>query len=293
MYEAEQHHQQAESRRPGEEGVSYSLFDDSQQSDALDAQHYLVRHALQGNYLAPIAQPERILDIGCGTGRWLAEMAREFPQAELIGMDPSLPAKETATFPSNCRFLASDALDALSFENATFDFTHQRFRLFAVPLPQWQSLIHELARVTRRGGWMELTEINPFLQHMGPNTERVMQLIMQAASARGLDPAIAQRLSTLLGRAGLKRVGTSIQLAPVGNWGGHPGALALAVIRSIAREMQPLVIEQALATPEEFLSLTMHMTQEAEQYHTTLTFHIAYGHCQQITSHLDDCTTVL
>lgn len=282
MHEAEQHQQWAEHERSGE-GASSRSLNGAQGTDDLDAQHYLIRHALQGNYLAPIAQPERILDVGCGMGRWLAEMAQEFPQAELIGVDFALPAKETATFPPNCQFLASNILNALPFENAAFDFTHQRFRLFAVPLPQWQPLIHELARVTRRGGWVELTEINPFLQHMGPNTKRVMQLIMQAASARGFDPAIAQRLSTLLGRAGLKRVGTSIQLAPIGNWGGHPGALALAAMLSIAREMQPLVIEQALATPEEFLSLTMHMTQEVDQHHTTLAFHIAYGHCQQIT----------
>lgn len=273
MHPAEHNHQSAESRRHKEGGSS----SDKLESDALDARHSLVQYALQGNYLAPIALPERILDVGYGTGRWLAEMAREFPHAELIGIDHALPEKETAQFPSNCHFLTGNMLDLLPFEDASFDFTHQRFRLFAIPLLQWQPIINELARVTRRGGWVELTEMNPTLQHMGPHTTHVIQLITQATSGRGLDPAIAQHLPTLLGTAGLKRVGTSIQLVPVGNWSGHSGALALALMLSMAREMQPQIAEQTQIEPEAFSRLTAQMAQEVEQYHTTLTFHIAYG----------------
>ncbi|HVB59579.1 MAG TPA: hypothetical protein VNE61_00170, partial [Ktedonobacteraceae bacterium] len=58
-----------------------------QEIDRLDLQHYLLRYVLKGNYLAPIAQPARILDVGCGTGCWISEMALEFPQAELVGVD--------------------------------------------------------------------------------------------------------------------------------------------------------------------------------------------------------------
>lgn len=279
MREAEQNHQWTENRR-FDEAATYRLLNGNQEIDELDAQHSLVRHTLQGNYLAPIAQPEHILDVGCGTGRWLAEMAREFPQAELIGIDHTLPGKETTRFPPNCQFLASDTLNALPFANASFDFTHQRFRFFAIPLPRWQPLINELARVTRRGGWIELTELNLPLQYMGPHTERVIQLIMQAASEHGLDPAITQHMSTLLGAAGLKRVGTSTQLVPVGNWGGHPGVLALTSILSIAREMQPLVSVRTQTAPDEFSRLTAQMIQEVEQRRTTLTFHIVYGHRQ-------------
>lgn len=279
MREAEQNHQRAESRRSGEAASDW-LPNDAQEIDALDARHSLVRHALQGNYLAPIAQPERILDVGFGAGRWLAEMAREFPHATLIGVDLTLPDKKTTPFPSNCHFLARNILDTLPFENALFDFTHQRFRLFAILLPLWQPIINELARVTRRGGWVELTEINLSLQHMGPQTARMIQLIMQVASTHGYDPAIAQYLPALLGVAGLKRIGTSTQLMPVGNWGGHPGTLALASILSIAQEMQPLIAEQMQIEPDEFSHLTAQMIQEVEQYRTTLTFHIAYGHRQ-------------
>ncbi len=37
--------------------------------DRLDVQHYALRAALEGNYIAPVTDPERILDVGTGTGQ--------------------------------------------------------------------------------------------------------------------------------------------------------------------------------------------------------------------------------
>jgi S-adenosylmethionine-diacylgycerolhomoserine-N-methlytransferase len=38
---------------------------------------------------ASLAQPKRILEVGCGTGRNLAELGRRFPKAHLTGLDVS------------------------------------------------------------------------------------------------------------------------------------------------------------------------------------------------------------
>ncbi|EXJ89819.1 hypothetical protein A1O3_02886 [Capronia epimyces CBS 606.96] len=35
----------------------------------------------------PLGMRPRVLDLGCGTGIWMNEMAREFPQAEFVGVD--------------------------------------------------------------------------------------------------------------------------------------------------------------------------------------------------------------
>jgi S-adenosylmethionine-diacylgycerolhomoserine-N-methlytransferase len=39
--------------------------------------------------VARLAEPKRILEVGCGTGRNLAELARRLPQAHLTGLDVS------------------------------------------------------------------------------------------------------------------------------------------------------------------------------------------------------------
>lgn len=257
--------------------IPYMLPNFNQEIDHLDLQHYMLRYLLKGNYIAPIAKPARILDVGCGTGRWVTEMAQEFPQAELDGIDLKCPEEDAVLFPRNSHFHAGNVLNGLPFEDSFFDFVHQRLLIYAIPQIRRQELVNELVRVTRRGGWVELIEMNPSFQHMGPATERVLHLVMQASLKPGLDPAISQHIGTLLCSAGLKRVGTSTQLVPLGNWGGQLGTMAIADILGMAQGMKPAVVAQTQTTPEEFDRLIMQMAEEVEEYRTTYTFHIAYG----------------
>ena len=58
--------------------------------ERLDLQHELYLALLDGRlYLAPIDDPQKILDIGTGTGVWATDMAERFPKAEVIGTDLS------------------------------------------------------------------------------------------------------------------------------------------------------------------------------------------------------------
>ncbi|HLI07355.1 MAG TPA: methyltransferase domain-containing protein [Ktedonobacteraceae bacterium] len=263
--------------RPHLSGVSYILPNDDQKINRLDLQHYLLRYMLKGNYLAPIVQPAHILDSGCGTGRWLVEMAEEFPQAELIGVDRTLPEPGKVAFPPNCHFQVGNTLNGLPFEDGAFDFVHQRLLLFTIPQAYWQQVVNELARVIRRGGWVELIEVNPFFQQMGPATTRIVDLITQAATQHGLDMGVSQRLGSLLSNAGLKRVGTSTQIVPLGHWGGQLGTLALEDIEAIAQALKPLILAQSGISSGEFEHLATRMFNEVEEFHTIFTFHVAYG----------------
>lgn len=61
------------------------------ESDRLDLIHEMVRITL-GNklHLAPIGEkPQRVLDIGTGTGIWAIEMGDDYPLTEIIGIDLS------------------------------------------------------------------------------------------------------------------------------------------------------------------------------------------------------------
>ncbi len=51
-------------------GIPYVLPRDLEEMNRLDFQHYVLRQAFKGNFLAPVENPVAILDVGTGTGRW-------------------------------------------------------------------------------------------------------------------------------------------------------------------------------------------------------------------------------
>ncbi len=118
---------------------SYFLPKDDTEINRLDFQHYLLRYMLRGNYAAPLQRVTSILDVGCGTGRWAMEMARLFPEANVIGLDLVAPPQDDAGSaqalgelrPENYVFMQGNVLDGLPWEDARQD--HIKYSPVAVP----------------------------------------------------------------------------------------------------------------------------------------------------------------
>ncbi|KAG8928682.1 hypothetical protein FRC00_001683 [Tulasnella sp. 408] len=82
---------------------------------------YLPREAVR-TALSPRADGSipRVLDIGTGSGKWVTDMGKEFPHAEVVGLD-LVPVKPSSEAPPNCRFILGDCntcLDDPSYESA-------------------------------------------------------------------------------------------------------------------------------------------------------------------------------
>ncbi|KAF1851168.1 S-adenosyl-L-methionine-dependent methyltransferase [Cucurbitaria berberidis CBS 394.84] len=67
----------------------YLPENDFKEQDRLSLQHQIFVHALQGKLTTTrlLLSTRRILDIGTGPGHWAVAMARQYPQAEVVGID--------------------------------------------------------------------------------------------------------------------------------------------------------------------------------------------------------------
>lgn len=262
-------------------GVPYLLPNDLGETNRLDFQHYMLRFALKGNYAAPITHPHDILDVGSGTGRWAIEMARQFPAANVIGVDIAPPATDanatSDSHPENYAFIMGNVLERLPFADNSFDYTHQRLLVAAIPAARWPNVVAELIRVTRPGGWIELLEAESRLPNAGPGLQTSMQWAMALAARRGIDPASASQIGEYMRQAGAQQVATRSVALPVGEPGGRLGVMAKADLLAGMTGLRSIVTSMGIISESAFDENARQIEAELSSGHISWPFYIAYG----------------
>jgi tRNA G46 methylase TrmB len=66
-----------------------------------------------------------IVDIGTGSGRWVVEVADDYPTAHVVGTDLS-PIQPTDV-PTNAEFILMDLTQGLEFETGSVDLLQSRY----------------------------------------------------------------------------------------------------------------------------------------------------------------------
>ncbi|KAF7339336.1 UBIQUITIN-CONJUGAT-2 domain-containing protein [Mycena sanguinolenta] len=110
--------------------------------------------------------PEHSLDLGCGSGAWVIDAAKEWPTCDFVGfdlVDIQIPLK---TLPSEYDSIAERITwvhgnfltNKLPFEDDEFDHVHIHAIAQGVPENKWGILFEEVNRVLRPGGVVEIME---------------------------------------------------------------------------------------------------------------------------------------
>jgi ubiquinone/menaquinone biosynthesis C-methylase UbiE len=134
-----------------------------------------------------------ILDVGCGTGAWLIEVAKTIPTCtRLVGVDVSRTftdyaraQAEAAGVSDRVEFHTMDALLMLNFPDHTFDLVNQRFVAGWVRTWEWPKLLSEHRRVGRRDGIVRITEPDLGWKCNSPALTRLIDLYLQAFHQAG------------------------------------------------------------------------------------------------------------
>ena len=265
--------------------MPYPLPNDMDEINRLDFQHFLLRTGLRGNYAAPIGQPTDILDVGAGSGRWAMEMAALFPNARVVGVDLVPPPDETQslgqgldTRPENYLFTVGNILEGLPFSDASFDYVHQRLLFSAIPRDRWPTVIQELARVTRPGGWIESGEIGA-AHDGGPGFMGLWRSWAELAATRGVDFDVSKHIGEMLSDSGLTLVKQHVMNFPIGEWGGHIGRAAATDYLALARALRAGVTAQNILSADQYDALYARAQREFAQRRGNgyQPFYIAFG----------------
>ncbi|CAG8467703.1 7704_t:CDS:2 [Dentiscutata erythropus] len=158
--------------KSGIEDVNYVYPVDDDEVDRCQMQHFLMKHIWEGNFSAPIKElltsyETKILDIGCGSGAWILEMATENKCPQFVGVD-IVPLYPSEIHPTNVKFRQANVLSGLPFEDETFDFVYMRFMTFAFTVNDWERALKEALRVTKKGGYVEIMETDFRWYNEGP-----------------------------------------------------------------------------------------------------------------------------
>jgi SAM-dependent methyltransferase len=107
--------------------------------------------------LARDLEAERILEVGCGTGRWLADLGAE--RRQRVGLDPSSGMLEEAGKRNRCLQLVRGRGEQLPFPAETFDlvFCVNAIHHFGNP----QAFVSEAHRLLGSGGALAVVGSDP------------------------------------------------------------------------------------------------------------------------------------
>ncbi len=155
----------------------------------------------------------RVLDVACGPGGWVQEVAYHYPEISVTGIDISSSLMRYADKLAkvqglaNATFQVVDATKRLPFADATFQVVNARFVNAFLPTWQaWRRLVSEMARVTAPGGLLRLTEADDPGLTNSPAFERMKALTLQAGQLDKRPYPITPSLRRLLREVGCQKL---------------------------------------------------------------------------------------
>ncbi|KAK3938617.1 S-adenosyl-L-methionine-dependent methyltransferase [Diplogelasinospora grovesii] len=197
----------------------YWMPNDKNEQERLDLQHAVFMQLLRGKLgLAPIKDPQSVLDLGTGTGIWAIEFATQHPSADVLGTDLSPIQPEYV--PPNCHFEVDDAEDDWVF-GRPFDYIHLRLMFHA--FRSHPTVIRSAFENLNPGGWMEWQDYYCHLQAVdgtmaGTALERWTRLYIEGGQRLGRDMLAPRKYKRWMEEAGFVNVTEQKLVIPGNPW---------------------------------------------------------------------------
>src|SRR5262249_48905234 len=142
---------------------------------------------------------------------------------------------------------------------------------------QWPRVVRELVRVTRPGGWVELTEFLLVPFSVGQNGAQASKWTELALNTRGIDPYMGRDIADYLRKAGLVNIGNRDMALPCGEYGGKIGNLGKQNLLARYRSFAGALMKLAGVSHEEFEANMKGFSDELDECRTYVQLYVAWG----------------
>ncbi len=174
---------------------------------------------LSGLTAEEVAGLRNVLDVGCGPGGWVLDVAFAYPDIEVAGVDISRTmvdyanARARSQGLTNASFGIMDITQPLDFADGAFDLVNARLLASVLLRGAWAPFVTQCTRLLRPGGILRLTEVfdagasnSPAFEQWHEEMRKAMERAGYGfeAPARGTDVALF--LPKLLRSLGYQRV---------------------------------------------------------------------------------------
>ena len=219
---------------------------------------------------------QRVLDVGCGTGDWLIDVAKTYPDISfLIGVDISKKMIEYARTQAEAQqvnnrveFHTMDVLRSLAFPEGYFDLVNQRFGVSYLRTWDWPTILSEYQRVTHPGGVIRVTEANYILSSSSPALTFLQGLTTEAFYNAGriftaTSNGLISELERLLHQFGLLQVQTRMNVVDY-RAGTVEGQDLIEVTKLFYRTSLPF-LQKWTRIPANYETIYQQMVKEMQQ----------------------------
>ncbi|ORE00947.1 hypothetical protein BCV72DRAFT_237226 [Rhizopus microsporus var. microsporus] len=230
----------------------------------------------------------RVLDIVCGPGTWIMEMASTFPDAQFYGIDfvTSYPKNIK---PRNAHFLTTDFLgpSGLPFPDMHFDFIHMRLVWSYFSKSDMQFVMSEVFRVLKPGGYFEIRDCDPVLKNLGPTGTQVFEnFVSYVHEQHNIDVTWTQKLPTLLEHLGkLTDIHQQVSTLAFEEPGSMKACINSCLIDSI-RSCKRLFMEACNLSLDECEMAIQGIIDEGLVNRSYLNFYVCWGRKSLVTEQL-------
>jgi ubiquinone/menaquinone biosynthesis C-methylase UbiE len=210
---------------------TYVVFDrnNATEHQRLTVQDQLITTAM-GGVLPEQPDPRalrRVLDVGCGTGSWIIEVAKTYPTIEkLFGIDVNRAMIEYARQQAEMQqvadrveFLVMDALLVLEFPYDFFDLVNLRFGVSFLRIWEWRRMISDMQRVSRPGGIIRVVDTELPHQSNSAALQQYQEMLQCALFRAGhlfeqTTTGLTAHLASILDQYGCQDIQTKVFALP-------------------------------------------------------------------------------